>query len=394
MTAKRWLAVAMWLALLAATAAYVLLLLNDPEGILDRTGIFLNVIALVFGTTGLVLVRRVPGNRIGWIYLAAGVFGGLTVASFTYPGVAVAKGWPLAVEVAVISDVVYFPWILTMVSLPALLFPDGKLPSPRWRWVARAIVALYVLILLSGPVYPTITNDVFAGEPNPWAVDALVPFFQSAVWSVMGMSLLAVSLLGPVVALLLRFRRSVGVERLQLKWLALSASVAVVGLGLTYALGGEGEGWLSVITVIGFIGVLSIPVTTGMAIVRYRLYEIDRLISRTLTYGLLAGLLAAVYAAGVFLVGTLAFDDGIGVALSTLAVAALVNPLRKQLQARIDRRFSRTGYDAEEVLDAFSRSVADQVDVDTLVDDLLEVVDETVVPEGAAVWVRQPRGAR
>lgn len=394
MTAKRWLAVAMWLALLAATAAYVLLLLNDPEGILDRTGIFLNVIALVFGTTGLVLVRRVPGNRIGWIYLAAGVFGGLTVASFTYPGVAVAKGWPLAVEVAVISDVVYFPWILTMVSLPALLFPDGKLPSPRWRWVARAIVALYVLILLFGPVYPTITNDVFAGEPNPWAVDALVPFFQSAVWSVMGMSLLAVSLLGPVVALLLRFRRSVGVERLQLKWLAFSASVAVVGLGLTYALGGEGEGWLSVITVIGFIGVLSIPVTTGMAIVRYRLYEIDRLISRTLTYGLLAGLLAAVYAAGVFLVGTLAFDDGIGVALSTLAVAALVNPLRKQLQARIDRRFSRTGYDAEEVLDAFSRSVADQVDVDTLVDDLLEVVDETVVPEGAAVWVRQPRGAR
>lgn len=329
MTAKRWLAVAMWLALLAATAAHVLLLLNDPEGVLDRTGIFVNVIALVFGTTGLVLVWSVPGNRIGWIYLAAGVLGGLTVASFTYPGVAVAKGWPLAVEVAVISDVVYFPWILTMVSLPALLFPDGKLPSPRWRWVARAIVAFYVLILLSGPVYPTITNDVFAGEPNPWAVDALVPFFESAVWSVMGMSLLAVSLLGPAVALLLRFRRSVGVERLQLKWLALSASVAVVGLGLTYALGGEG--WLSVITVIGLIGVLSIPVTTGMAIVRYRLYDIDRLISRTLTYGLVIALLAGVYVLGVFVLGTmLPGEDGVTVALSTLAVAALFNPLRRR----------------------------------------------------------------
>lgn len=200
MTAKRWLAVAMWLVLLAATAAYVLLLLNDPGGTLDRAGIFPNVIALVFGTTG----------------------------------------------------------------------------------------------------------------------------------------------------------------------------------------GGEGQAWLSVVTSIGLIGVLSIPVTTGMAIVRHRLYQIDRLISRTLTYGLLAGLLAAVYAAGVFLVGTLAFDDGIGVALSTLVVAALFNPLRKQLHARIDRRFSRSGYDAQEVLDAFSRSIAD----------LLEVVDETVVPEGAADWVRQTRGAR
>lgn len=153
MTAKRWLAVAMWLVLLAATAAYVLLLLNDPGGTLDRAGIFPNVIALVFGTTGLVLVWRVPGNRIGWIYLAAGVLGGLNVASFSYPAVAVERGWPLAVEDAVIWDMVYFPWIVTMVSLPALLFPDGKLPSPRWLWVARAIVALYVLFPLSRPVF-------------------------------------------------------------------------------------------------------------------------------------------------------------------------------------------------------------------------------------------------
>lgn len=126
MTAKRWMTVAMWMALLAGIAAYVLLLRNDPEGTLDRDAIFLNVIVSVFGTTGLVLIWRVPGNRIGWTYLAAGVLGGLNVASFWYAAMAAERGWPLALEVAVIGDMVYFPWILTMVSLPALLFPDAQ----------------------------------------------------------------------------------------------------------------------------------------------------------------------------------------------------------------------------------------------------------------------------
>lgn len=384
MTSKRWLAISMALVMAAGIVVFVIL----PTSI-EIDGVGLMVIVAAFGITGLALVWRVPGNRIGWIYLAAGVLGGIDLATHAYIGVAIERGWPMVEEVAKVSDAIYFPWIFTMVSVPALLFPDGRLPSRRWRWLAWTIGLLYPVSVVAFVTGPGFTEDIMEGRVNPWEVDALAPIFNSPIWEAVTMLWLGLALLGPAAALITRFRRSDGVERLQMKWLALSASIAVAGLGVTYALGGEGPAWLQIATTIGLLGVLAIPITTGMAIVRYRLYEIDRLISRTLTYGFLAGLLGAVYAAGVFLVGTLATDEGIGVALSTLAVAALFNPLRRWLQRIIDRHFSRGGYDAREVLDDFSQKVSDQVDVDELVDDLLDVVDETVVPAEAAVWVRE-----
>lgn len=182
-------------------------------------------------------------------------------------------------------------------------------------------------------------------------------------------------------------------ERLQVKWLAYSAAIAAVGLSIIYIAEEVGSGpppvVLTVVTVPALLGVLGIPITTGVAIVRYRLYDIDRLISRTLTYGLVIALLAGVYVLGVFVLGTmLPGEDGVSVALSTLAVAALFNPLRRRVHNAIDRRFNREHYDAQAVVDELSDSLRDEVDMASLEDELLEVVDTTVQPVSAALWIR------
>ncbi|MGD2060957.1 MAG: hypothetical protein PVF87_08845, partial [Acidimicrobiia bacterium] len=275
---------------------------------------------------------------------------------------------------------------------PALLFPDGRLPGPRWRWLGRTVAIVFALILLSAPFFPVINQDDLAGAANPWAIEALTPVFQSPLWSSITLGLFAVALVGPAVALIARFRRSTGVERLQLKWLALSGAVAATGLGLTYALDAyHGTWWLTTVTAVGLLGVMAIPVTTGMAIIRYRLYDIDRLISRTVVYGVLVALLAGVYVAIVFVLSRFLPDDNsLSVALSTLVVATLFNPLRRRIRDFIDRRLYRSRYDAREIAENFAGRLTDEVDLDTLHDELLEVVDETVKPEAAAVWIRDP----
>jgi hypothetical protein len=387
MTPRRITAVAMWALMLVAITAFAILVMGGDGP--DLGGMALALISVTFGTTGLVLIWRIPANRIGWIYLTAGLLGGIDVAAFMYARYALIRGWPMAAEAATIESTLYFPWIITMVSLPILLFPDGKPPTPSWRWVGVGLGATYVAAFSTTFLRSGIDHEDFADVANPWQSEQLSSFYESAVWSILVLPLLAVALVGPPAALIYRFRRSRGTERLQLKWLVFSATIAAIGLVITYAFQGEGPAWLGMITGVALIATLAIPITTGMAIVRYRLYDIDRLISRTVVYGVLVALLAAVYVGGVFLLGRLLPDqNSISVAISTLAVAALFNPLRRQVQQFIDRRLYRAQYDAQEVAEDFTNRLQHDFDLEVLYDDLLGVVEDVVKPEAAGLWIR------
>jgi hypothetical protein len=388
MTPRRFTAVTTWSLMLAAIAAFAALVLAGESP--DRVGgLALALISATFGTTGLVLIWRLPANRIGWIYLAAGFLGGIDVAAFMYARNALLRGWPLAAEVATIESTLYFPWIITMVSLPILLFPDGKPPTPSWRWVGYGVAGTYEAAFVATFLRPGIDHEDFANVANPWQIEQLRSFYESPAWSGLALLLLAVALVGPPLALIYRFRRSRGTERLQLKWLVFSATIAALGLTITYAFQGEGPAWLGMITGIGLLGVLMIPITTGMAIVRYRLYDIDRLISRTFVYGLLVALLAGVYVVVVFLTSRLLpDDDSISVAISTLAVAALFNPLRRQIRQFIDRRLYRARYNAQEVAEDFTSRLQHDLNLELLHSDLLGIVEEVVKPEAAGLWVK------
>lgn len=381
----------MWLITLATAALPTWLVATGEAPAGD--GIFFTLFFLTFATTGLVLIWRVPDNRVAWVYAAAGVLGGIHMASFSYAVVGLDQGWPLATDMAVLSSILYFPWIVTTVSLPILLFPDGELPSRRWRWVRRAIWSVYVISILSNVTGDDPSHGEFEGMANPWQIESLGWVGDLPFLGLITMGVLLTALVGPPLALIQRFWRSSGEERLQLKWLALSASVAGLGLVATYALGAYHETWwLSVITNLALFGALMIPVTTGMAIVRYRLYDIDRLISRTMVYGLLVALLAGVYLGLVFALSqVLPNDDSITVAISTLAVAALFNPLRRRIQGFIDRRLYRSQYDAREIVEDFSERLQDDVEFETIEDELLTVIDETVKPEAAGLWIREQR---
>jgi hypothetical protein len=388
---------ACWVATLVVMAISGALAASSGEiGDNEATSPLLLGIILAYATVGLLLVLKVPDNRIGWIFSLGGLLASIWVTTQTYSEMTQTTGEPALGYVMSLNQVVYFPMILCLVALPLLLFPDGEVPSPAWRWVWWPVLGLAALAVLSGLFQPEFTQEV-AGEvvqrvDNPFGIDAWAAFFDSTVGNLLGAALIVVGLLAPVAAMIYRVRRSDGVERLQLKWLAFSATFAAVGLTAVYiaqAWVPESSPWLQLLTAVGLLGVFGIPITAGLAITRYHLYDIDRLISRTITYGLLAGLLGAVYALGVFLLGSFAFAGEIQVVISTLAVAALFNPLRRRLQAVLDRRFSRSAFASQQVLAEFSHLIRDEVDTSTLVGDLLRIVDATLAPSRRAIWIRE-----
>jgi hypothetical protein len=278
-----------------------------------------------------------------------------------------------------------------------LLFPDGKLPSARWRPVAYlsglAMLLIYVLIAVAPG------NFADLGYPhvrNPLGIEALRPAMDILL---LVLALLPLAIIGCAAALVQRFRRSRGQERLQLKWLATAASLvaAVYAAAMVATLTTERwsedlpawVGWLQETTTLTFV---LIPAAIGIAILRHRLYNIDRLINRTLVYAGLTGVLTLAYLTLVTLLQTVvkpvAGDSKITVAMSTLAVAALFRPLRTRIQAFIDRRFYRRKYDATQTLEAFASTMRDQVDLESLSPALMSVVHQTMQPSHASLWLR------
>src|SRR5215211_5405709 len=351
------------------------------------------VLALVSSATvGAVVAARRPAHPVGWLLLgiALSLTGTAATAQYFVYGLLVRPGALPAARYAVLYQPATVFAALTLIGFVLLLTPTGSLPSPGWRWPARVMAAtpavlVLVVTLAGGPVDPR--YQALGGPFDLRGLDGvlLAANRTALAVTVVGLGAAAASLVG-------RFRHARGVERLQLRWVALAAvlvGLGAVGVLFSLAVGGSAAGTLFSVAV-GCCLVVP-PVATGAAVLRYRLYDLDRIISRTLAYGLLTLLLGGGYALVVLGLGQLlGRDSPLVVAAATLAVAAVFQPARRRVQAAVDRRFNRRRHDAAQALDVFAVRLRDQVDLDTLTADLLAVVDQTMQPTQASLWLRSP----
>jgi len=345
---------------------------------------------LGYATIGLVLSLRRPANPIGWLYAAAGL-----VWSFAIPWdpwlvqlVAEHRPLPLAAQVAAVyGEFTWAPATVLGVTLPALLVPEGRLRSRRWRPVAATGVAAAALTVVGGGLAPAQLEDLSIA--NPFGLAGPAGTVAAALGGA-GLFLWAASLVASLACVVVRFRSSGGVERQQLRWVAAGAAAAVAGL-----LAGAAVPQDNVLSGLLYSSVLFIPVAVAVAVLRYRLWDLDRLVSRTVTYAIVTGLLVVPYLLIVPAAGRVAQGSGnLAVAAATLAAAAAFAPLRRRVQGLVDRRFNRRRYDAARTVEGFAARLRDQVDLDALSVELLAVVDQTMQPAGASMWLRPPAWSR
>jgi hypothetical protein len=285
---------------------------------------------------------------------------------------------------------------IVFVGLAILLFPDGRPPSSRWRsvlWVYLAVAILY----LAGAAVVTVgavTGHQIRVDSSGNLVMFSHPTRSAASWGAaeaVFFPVLAVCWLGSLLAQVASYRRSSGERRQQLKWLLSGSAIAGVGIPLTTWLSGM-HGILGVaVGIAGAATLLALPVCMGVAILKYRLFDIDRIVSRTLAYAIVTGLLVGLYA-GLVLLATqvLSVSSPVAVAAATLAAAALFNPLRRRVQRGLDRRFNRARYDADQMITAFAAQLQGAVNLGTVRDDLTEVVRTALEPAHVSIWIRQP----
>jgi hypothetical protein len=382
-----WIACALVTALVIA--AVVLFVHNHSAGsAFGDFGLAHALIALTYAVVGALVVTRRPRNRIGWLLCFIAVpsaLGCLADQYARYSLITRPESLPAAAWVAWVGTWI---WLFSFLTVPflLLLFPEGRLLSPRWRWAVwwsgAALTAVIGLVMLA----PRNTVSEFATSGLVSKLPVTNPLFRDrfaqliATYRLAPYLLSAASYLPALTGLLLRFQRSRGTERQQLKWFMFGGTLTMLGLLAPSAV-------FLAVTGIG------IPIGAGIAILKHHLYDIDRLINRTLVYGILTALLGAVYAVAVLVLGQL--FGGIGgeppswaVAGATLAVAALFQPARRRIQDVVDQRFNRRRYDGAKSIEAFSGRLREQVDLDTLSAELLAVVDQTVQPTRASVWLR------
>ena len=345
-------------------------------------------VVVVYAAVGVVVARRQPDNPIGWIliawivvFLLSGVAGGYAALYYRFGH----HGLPLA-PVAVVLGPLWAPALL-LFPVVILLFPDGRLAARRWRWVLRAYVVAGALA--SAAVFAPAVAAVARHDVRIDAAGNLISTGRPhsgllAVAAPLGLGLILVIVLSFVAHQVFSWRRATGERRQQLKWLATGAAVTLVVVAASL-----GFSSTSVVGEILGIGLAALPVGIGVGILKYRLYEIDRIISRTLAYAIVTGLLIGVYA-GLVLLATqvLRFHSSVAVAMSTLAAAALFNPLRRRVQHAVDRRFNRARYDADQTVTAFAARLKDAVDLDSVRDDLAAIVEKALEPAHVSVWIR------
>jgi disulfide bond formation protein DsbB len=381
------------LALILGTVAALLIVASVPLSAVahDLTfGPIGQVLLMIpFAAVGLLVASRQPRNPIGWLLLAIAV----TVSYGADAGFYAVRAYHIDHHGLPLSRLAVFltqGWVsmLVLLPLPVLFFPDGKVSRP-WRWTLGAYIALIGVLIVHLTVVDfgaftehTIRVDS-SGELKQLGSSGNNAGFVLVVLPFFGISL------SWVVRQVVLYRRSSGERRQQLKWLLAGGSFAVCGFFAAITVGSSREEVVAVIGKVGFLGLVALPISIGIGILRYRLYDIDRLISRTLSYALLTGLLLAVFA-GVVLLTTrvLPFSSPVGVAASTLAAAALFNPLRTRLQRLVDRRFNRARYDAEKTVAAFGASLRNAVDVETVLDELATAAGESLEPSHVTVWIR------
>jgi hypothetical protein len=345
---------------------------------------------LLFATVGLVLTLRRPENPIGWLYAAAGLVFTVYVPFDPWVDRLQLEGRPLppaAQAAALAADSLWAAGIALAVTLPLLLLPDGRLRSPRWRSVLAVVMVGTTMNVVGWWLSPGPMTQTIRPVAKPFSLDGWAGAAATVVtWIGFGITFAAI----PAAALcvVLRFRASTGVERQQLRWVAAGATGAVVGPVLLIPL--EALGLLPTVDSFSWPLLLSVPLAIAVAVLRYRLWDLDRLVSRTVTYALVTALLVVPYLVVVPAASQLAAGSGsLAVAAATLAVAALFQPLRRRVQALVDRRFNRRRYDAARTLEGFAVRLRDQVDLDALHGELLAVVDQTMQPTRASLWLRR-----
>jgi len=370
-------------------------------GIAGRANLFIAfpiaALGVVFGCTGALVASRSPGNWIGWIFCAMGLLFELGILGEVYvvygseaDGFLPGRAW-----VGWISQWSNNAFAPTLIILSFLLFPTGRLPSVRWRPVVLLAVGVAAVHAATAALAPGPLQDY--GIENPAGIESAPALRVIAEVSVL-ILVLPLMLLS-VVSLFARLRRSSGIERQQLKWFAYAAALLATDLlasnTLAVLLGGTGNRIADFVPFLTFVITLSgIPVAMGVAILRHRLYDIDVIINRTLVYGVLTLSLVMVYVGCIVslqyvLRAMTGGNSQLVIVASTLAIAALFNPLRGRIQSFIDRRFYRKKYDAAKTLEAFSARLRDETDLDDLGDGLVEVVRETVQPAHASLWLRE-----
>jgi hypothetical protein len=352
------------------------------------------VAAVSAATVGALVASRRPRHPVGWLLLGLGLLVSLygVVDGYVRYGVVARPGsLPGAIYLAGISNGGFDGLLLVCGGFILLLTPTGSLPSPRWRWWARVVVAATVVGLVTLAVDP---QPLFPEHPeigNPLAVPPDLVGPERAVGGASGI-IAVVSLVTAAWSLVLRFRRARGVERQQLRWMAVGAAVAALALLVAVAAAVMSRDGVVAAALGTCVAVL--PLVTGAAILRYRLYDLDRIIGRTVGYGLLTLLLGGAYAGLVLgLSQLLGRGSSLTVAVATLAVAAVFQPARRRVQDLMDRRFNRRRYDAARTIEGFSARLRDEVDLDTLTAELLGVVERTMQPTSASLWLRPSAGA-
>jgi hypothetical protein len=329
---------------------------------------------------GALLATRLATNPYGWLWSILGFVFGVQVLGDGLRRIGAVPGWLAA---ALIGGT--FLASLCLLVFLLLLFPTGRLPGRRWRWLAGAAVLLTGAEML---VFPFALDDVDSVQPAPPAVEGRGGEILSAFLQI-GITSMFVLLVLAAVSLIVRFRRGGPVQRQQLKWFVLAAALASA-VAMADVLGAPVSS--PVWVVFDAVSFALLPVAVCIAVLRYRLYEIDRIVSRTVSYGLLSAGLVGLYLLLVALLRPLleplTGSSALAVAASTLAVAAVFNPVRRRLQAVVDRRFDRARYDAARAVDAFARRLRDQVDLDEVAAGLRETVGATVAPTRVAVWLR------
>ncbi len=391
---------ALWSLTFALILAGTLLYLASKSSWFDEEILLLLILAagnLTMATVGALVVSRQPRNLIGWIFCMmalaiaiSGITEDYAEYSFTH------QSLPATTWILWVSSWVATPIVIMGISFWLLLFPSGRLLSPRWRWIAWLNAAVIATSVLRGAIGTETVSDDPAVQ-NPVDIPAVVHFFNWSGAFLLFLAPTAIMFIS-LLSLIIRFRRSTGVERQQMKWFTYAVVMLVAAVVLAASAAAldpdDQGGWIGAVGWITtlLIAMIGIPVSVGIAILRYNLYDIDRLINRTLVYATLtASLLATYLGISVVLGGVTRAITGqtsdLVIAASTLAVAALFRPVRRRIQRTVDRRFYRQKYDARQVLQAFSVTAREAVQLDQLTSSLTDVVATTVQPAHVSIWL-------
>ena len=348
---------------------------------------------------GLLLVAKTPRNPLGWALTGVGLLaslGPLATSYAEYSFGTIGRRLPGATFAAWFNSWWWFPTIALVFLFVPLLFPDGTPLTPRWRWLHRLSVVVLATMVFGGLFNPVLKGDTYS-IPNPIGVPAIGDIEKSTLGTVVFIALLACTLLA-LLSLILRFRRSSGIERQQMKWFLFGAAAIITLVVVEEVLAAlELDHLVPDSNILFAIVVALLPVTIGIAVLKYRLYEIDRIISRTLSYGLLTAVLLALYLGAVtgLTAATAPFmrQSTRAVAAATLLAAAAFGPARRRIQSIVDRRFNRARYDAARTVDEFRGRLRDELDLSAITTNVRTAIEQTVQPSQVVVWLRPEAGS-